>query len=137
MAEITTQKGHRLVTGFIARDAEYTVNERNGRSQAQLKFSVKKDETRNTDGSFNAEWENCICWRQMADYGSSLDLRKGDYVLVTGKIDSRQGQNGNIYTSLICDFIMRMPRPGENVIQNISEDITIDSSSIDDSELPF
>lgn len=107
MAFMKFSSGEFMVVGPIPKDAEYKTV---GDKQSSLtKFSVKASERTDASGQKVASWTNCTAWRAAAR--ACKDFKKGDVVLVTGKIEEREYvSNGETKKSkeLVVDFVTKM-----------------------------
>lgn len=134
MAEIST-KLFKIVSGYVPKDADYS--EVGPKSSPRTKFSIKIDERAAGDGTYDARWESCVCWNDLAV--RAKDIRKGDFVLAAGKVESRE-YNGKMYHDLRCDFFAIAPREGDlggGMIIPPAFDIPGTDNDIDDDDLPF
>lgn len=138
------QSGEFLVVGPLPKDAEYkTVGEK---QSSLTKFSVKASEKTDASGQKIASWTNCTAWHAAAR--ACKDLKKGDVVLVIGKIEknSYNDKNGELKESkeLVVDFMVKMasvtfaPPP---IVQAESKEPEVDLSEyeelISDGDMPF
>lgn len=107
MAFMKFSSGEFMVVGPIPKDAEYKTV---GDKQSSLtKFSVKASERTDASGQKVASWTNCTAWHAAAR--ACKDFKKGDVVLVTGKIEEREYvSNGETKKSkeLVVDFVTKM-----------------------------
>lgn len=144
MAFMKFQSGEFLVVGPLPKDAEYkTVGEK---QSSLTKFSVKASEKTDASGQKIASWTNCTAWHAAAR--ACKDLKKGDVVLVIGKIEknSYNDKNGELKESkeLVVDFMVKMasvtfaPPP---IVQAESKEPEVDLSEyeelISDGDMPF
>ena len=107
MAFMKLSSGEFMVVGPLPKDAEYKTV---GDKQSSLtKFSVKASESTDASGQKVTNWTNCTAWHAVAR--ACKDFKKGDVVLVTGKIEEREYvSNGETKKSkeLVVDFATKM-----------------------------
>lgn len=107
MAFMKLSSGEFMVVGPLPKDAEYKTV---GDKQSSLtKFSVKASESTDASGQKVTNWTNCTAWHAVAR--ACKDFKKGDVVLVTGKIEEREYMsNGETKKSkeLVVDFVTKM-----------------------------
>lgn len=90
---IQSKTGSCIAAGKLVRDADFM---HVGKNDTPLcKFSIPAEEQVNPDGTKTTTWINCVAWRDIAQRASGL--RKGDPVLVCGKMSSRSyiGRDGD------------------------------------------
>ena len=88
--------GSVLVVGKCTGDAEY---KRVGQKDSPVtSFSLIVGKRQDTTTIF----ANCKAWYRWAEYAKHI--KKGDQVLVIGKLESRE-YNGKTYTDLVADWI--------------------------------
>lgn len=138
--------GEFMVVGPIPKDAEYKTV---GDKQSSLtKFSVKASERTDASGQKVASWTNCTAWHAAAR--ACKDFKKGDVVLVTGKIEEREYvSNGETKKSkeLVVDFVTKMthiapdlvPAPISTAQAGGSGDVDLSDFEelISDGDMPF
>lgn len=88
--------GSVMVCGGISRDAELEHVGQDNKRVCKVGVAVGKDE----DGK--TKWCNVVAWHDLASI--LCVARKGDPVLVIGKLKSRE-YNGKTYTDLVADFV--------------------------------
>lgn len=89
-----------VLVGRITRDIDLRKTP-SGLSVARFTVACNRIGSRNSDGSNNADFINCVAWRQSADYLSSY-ANKGSIVAVEGRITtgSYDGADGKkVYTT--------------------------------------
>lgn len=106
MAYLKMADGSFMVCGAIPADAELKQVGQNNSSKTT--FSVKASETTGVDGKKTANWTNCVAWHDAAR--SCASFRKGDIVLVVGKMEERE-YNGKKYRDLNVLFAAKMGQP--------------------------
>lgn len=114
-----------MVCGIAPKDAEMKiVGEKNS---SVCNFGLKVGE-RKVDGQDKPEaiWCNCTAWHSAARTAQAI--KKGDTVLVIGKIKQATGKDGKEYNNLECDFISIMADKKVNL------DISAESYSVPSSE---
>ena len=115
MAFMKFPSGEFIVVGPIPKDAEYKTV---GDKQSSLtKFSVKASERTDASGQKTASWTNCTAWHAAAR--ACKDFKKGDVVLVTGKIEEREYvSNGETKKSkeLVVDFVTKMDHIAQDLV---------------------
>lgn len=115
MAFMKFPSGEFIVVGPIPKDAEYKTV---GDKQSSLtKFSVKASERTDASGQKTASWTNCTAWHAAAR--ACKDLKKGDVVLVIGKIEEREYvSNGETKKSkeLVVDFVTKMDHIAQDLV---------------------
>lgn len=115
MAFMKFPSGEFIVVGPIPKDAEYKTV---GDKQSSLtKFSVKASERTDASGQKTASWTNCTAWHAAAR--ACKDFKKGDVVLVIGKIEEREYvSNGETKKSkeLVVDFVTKMDHIAQDLV---------------------
>ena len=115
MAFMKFSSGEFMVVVPIPKDAEYkTVGDR---QSSLTKFSVKASERTDASGQKTASWTNCTAWHAAAR--ACKDFKKGDVVLVTGKIEEREYvSNGETKKSkeLVVDFVTKMAHIAQDLV---------------------
>lgn len=115
MGFLKFSSGEFMVVGPIPKDAEYKTV---GDKQSSLtKFSVKASERIDASGQKVASWTNCTAWHAAAR--ACKDFKKGDVVLVTGKIEEREYvSNGETKKSkeLVVDFVTKMAHIAQDLV---------------------
>ena len=96
---------HVVLTGRITKDPELRKTQSN-LSVCSFTVAVNR-KTKNENGEYEADFINCVAWRQSADFLTSYG-RKGDIVSVEGTIQTRSydGKNGKTYiTEVVADSV--------------------------------
>ena len=88
--------GSVMVCGGISRDAELEHVGQDNKRVCKVGVAVGKDEEGKT------KWCNVVAWHDLASI--LCVARKGDPVLIIGKLKSRE-YNGKTYTDLVADFV--------------------------------
>ena len=142
MAFMKFSSGEFMVVGPIPKDAEYKTV---GDKQSSLtKFSVKASE-KEANGEKQVQWTNCVAWHAAAR--ACKDFKKGDVVLVTGKIEEREyvsnGETKKV-KELIVDFATKMAHVPAGVVpapaaatQIGDVDLSDFEELISDGDVPF
>lgn len=145
---ILHQNKHILATGRLPRDAEFRVG---GQKNSHFcSFGVAADEYYDEAGQKQTTWVNVEAKFELAD--AARNLKKGDYVLVTGKMVSRkyhtrEGEE-RITNELQADFVLPLipTRSVADLKAAFPNVVTEDSAGLDsafaeldggDGELPF
>jgi len=142
MAFMKFSSGEFMVVGPIPKDAEYKTV---GDKQSSLtKFSVKASERADASGQKVTSWTNCTAWHAAAR--ACKDFKKGDVVLVTGKIEEREYETKK-YKELVVDFATKMthiapdlvPAPISTAQAGGSGDVDLSDFEelISDGDMPF
>lgn len=146
MAYQKLQSGEFMVVGPLPRDAELKQVGQNNSSKTS--FSVKASEKTLPDGKKEANWTNCVAWHDMARI--CADFKKGDFVMVVGKIESRE-YNGKTYKDLVVEYAAKaggtsisVPasalKPAENNVRiDASDDVDLSGFEelLSDGDIPF
>lgn len=124
--------GSVMVCGGVARDAELERVGQDNKRVCKVGVAIGKDDEGKT------KWCNVVAWHDLASI--LCVARKGDPVMVIGKLKSRE-YNGKVYTDLVADFVsvasVRAVAESESINPTFSPQAS-DFSEIDDSEeLPF
>lgn len=136
-------KGHAVVAGFVARDAELRQVGQNNRDKCT--FSVKAYTTPDPDGGRGeAHWLNVVCWGDLARYAAVIC--KGDTVLAAGEIRERDWKkdNGEVkhMVELSAEFVQIQPTAGESYQQPESSGFSVEADDFipddgQDDDVPF
>lgn len=146
MAYQKLMDGSFMVCGYVPKDAEMKLVGQNNSSKTT--FSVKASEVVRPDGSKEAHWTNCVAWHDNARACASL--KKGDYVLCVGRMESNE-YNGKTYKNLVVEFAIKSGVPASvpaSTVQTIAESSGASDSNgigdlgdfeeiLNDSDLPF
>lgn len=142
-----------LLVGNLTRDPEHSVTP-NGISVCRFTVAVQR-KFANSDGEREADFINCVAWRNLADNVSKY-VKKGKKVSVVGSIQTRsyEAQDGSkrYVTEIVCEdveFISpRDSEDGEPSSRSKFDDVQTDEEGsgkakiakfepIDDDDLPF
>jgi len=94
-----------ICVGRLARDPELKTTG-NGTSVASFTLAVNR-RFKNADGGYDADFINCVAWRQSAEY-LCKNYSKGDMVGISGSIQTRnyEKDGSKIYiTEVVADEI--------------------------------
>ena len=94
-----------ILVGRLTKDIELRKTESN-LSVCSFTLAVNR-KTKNDKGEYDADFINCVAWRQSADFLDTY-ASKGDLVAVIGSIATRSydGKNGKVYiTEVIADNV--------------------------------
>ena len=105
---ILNHNGQTVCTGRLAKDATFRVS--GAKEYHFCDFSIPADEYQTEAGDKRTTWVNVSCAFELAD--AARNLRKGDRVLVCGKMRTRSytantGEEKK-RTELYADFFLRM-----------------------------
>lgn len=94
------------LVGNLTRDPDVRKTQDNS-SVCSFTLAVTRN-YKNQNGEYDADFINCVAWRNQADYLSSY-ANKGDGLSVSGRIQTRsyqnnEGQRVNV-TEIICDEV--------------------------------
>ena len=83
-----------VITGNVAKDVDVHVTN-NGIKQARITLAVNR-RYRNAQGVREADFFNCICWREKADFAEKY-VTKGKKLCITGEVQNRsyEAQDGS------------------------------------------
>jgi len=132
-----------ILAGRLTKDPELRTTP-NGVSVCSFTVAVNR-RFRNADGEYEADFINCVAWRQSAEYLCKYHT-KGDMVGVVGSIQTRNYEKDGqrIYiTEVAADEIYSFGKSNKENEQTESEDATgnIDFSDFAqmpaDDDLPF
>ena len=148
-----------ILVGNLTRDPEHRQTP-NGISVATFTVAVRR-RTKNAQGGYDADFINCVAWRQQADFVSRY-FHKGSGIGVVGQIQTRSydDKNGNkrYVTEIVVDEIefagskgsgssegnndyQRSQSAPQAAVQPSADDLFGDEVSsfepVDDAELPF
>lgn len=133
--------GSIIISGFLAKDAEYKqVGDKNA---SLTKFAVKVGERQPTEQGERGEaiWVNCQCWHSVAR--AAMSLKKFDVVLCVGKVEKSKYTNKDgeekIDTHLVCEGVFVQPQAVEVQSQSSGASDIPDGfeEEIDDGTVPF
>lgn len=153
-----------VLLGNLTRDPELRTTG-NGTQVATFTVACTR-RFRNQNGEQEADFINCVAWRQQAEFVSKY-FRKGSRICLEGSIrtrsyDDKQGQRRYV-TEVVCDNIefaankassggssgggqyeapaprpAARPQPAPAVVDDVFEDdVDTDFQPLEDSELPF
>ena len=136
-----------ILMGNLARDPERRTTQ-NGTSVTSFTVAVNR-RFRNSDGGPEADFINCVAWRQTADFVAQY-FQKGSRIIVTGSIqtrsyDDREGNKRYVTEVVVDDAEFAGPK-GENgnsapaetkKDKDPFEDELAGFKPMDDNELPF
>ena len=94
-----------ILVGRLARDVELRTTQ-GGTSVASFTLAVNR-RFKNADGGYDADFINCVAWRQSAEY-LCKNYSKGDMVGISGSIQTRSydKDGSKVYiTEVIADEI--------------------------------
>jgi len=77
-----------IIEGNLGRDPEVR---QTASGKSVTSFSVAVNERRGQDAG-HTEWFNCVCWEKTAEVAGQY-LRKGDQVLLEGRLQTREWQD--------------------------------------------
>lgn len=132
-----------MLMGRLTKDAELKQTP-NGHSVARFSVAVNR-RFKNDNGSYDADFINCVAWRQTGEFISRY-FNKGSMIAVVGSIQSRSwdGQDGKkqYATEVIVDEAYFT---GEKAVNQANNDNTNQPTSddefedinLDDPDLPF
>lgn len=119
--------------GRLTKDAELTTTT-NGVNVAKFTIAINR-KFRNADGDYEADFINCVAWRNTADLISKY-TKKGDRIGVCGSVQTRSfdAQDGSkrYVTEIVVDEIEFL---STNNTEKKDEPTKLEP--IDSSELPF
>lgn len=134
------------LVGRITKDIEIRKTQSN---DSVCSFTVAVDRRFRQEGQQNADFINCVAWKQGADFLGRY-ASKGTIVGVEGRIQTRSydGQNGKVYiTEVIAENVQIITfrsqdsaTPDQNQAvgyQNAANQTLPDDLNIDPDELPF
>ena len=142
-----------LLVGNLTRDPEHSVTP-NGISVCRFTVAVQR-KFANSDGEREADFINCVAWRNLADNVAKY-VKKGKKVSVVGSIQTRsyEAQDGSkrYITEVVCEDVEFIsPRDSEDGEPSVKSKFDDGASSdegssgakiakfepIDDDDLPF
>lgn len=119
--------------GRLTKDAELTTTT-NGVDVARFTIAINR-KFKNADGDYEADFINCVAWRNTADLISKY-TKKGDRISVCGSVQTRSfdAQDGTkrYVTEIVVDEVEFL---STNNTENKDELTKLEP--IDSSELPF
>ena len=133
--------GSVIVAGACGRDPEFKTVGEKGHRKCTVGLAVGKRPDPNGGDKPITVWSNVVAWHDLASLLASA--RKGDAVLVVGKLKSRE-YNGKTYTDLEAEYlsVASVHAAVSNPPQAASAPPPVGSDSFgeladDDGELPF
>lgn len=93
-----------ILVGRLTEDIELR---KTAQGLSTIAFSLAVNRPFKKEGEQQADFINCVAWRQQADFLSNY-AHKGDLVGVEGRMQMRtyEGQNGKVYiTEVVCDSV--------------------------------
>lgn len=116
--------------GRLTKDAELTTTT-NGVNVARFTIAINR-KFKNADGDYEADFINCVAWRNTADLISKY-TKKGDRIGVCGSVQTRSfdAQDGSkrYVTEIVVDEIEFLEKKEATNNENLEP--------INDSDLPF
>ena len=136
------------LVGRLTRDPELRTTG-NGVSVCSFTVAVNR-RFRNAQGEYEADFINCVAWRQNAEFLSRY-AHKGDMVAVVGMLTVRkyEDKDGNkrVAYEVLCDRVESLQKRDENQQGNYSQYAAkaaqynavsaMDFDDIDDEDTPF
>ena len=139
MMQAKLPDGSIIISGFLAKDAEY--KQVGGNNSSLTKFAVKVGERPSkTEGERGeAIWVSCQCWHSVAR--AAMNLKKFDVVLCVGKIEKTPytNKNGEEKTDvhLVCEGVFVQPPAQDVQVANCDVDLSGFEEVLNDEGTPF
>lgn len=131
--------GSVIISGFIAKDAEY--KQVGGNNSSLTKFSVKVGERQPKVQGERGEaiWVSCQCWHSVAR--ATKALKKFDVVLCVGKVEkkpytSKDGEE-KVDVHLVCEAVFVQPTAEAAPPQELGGDLSDFEEVLNDEGTPF
>lgn len=131
--------GSVIISGFLAKDAEY--KQVGGNNSSLTKFSVKVGERQPKVQGERGEaiWVNCQCWHSVAR--ATKALKKFDVVLCVGKVEkkpytSKDGEE-KVDVHLVCEAVFVQPTTEAAPPQELGGDLSDFEEVLNDEGTPF
>lgn len=131
--------GSVIISGFLAKDAEY--KQVGGNNSSLTKFAVKVGERPPKVQGERGEaiWVNCQCWHSVAR--ATMSLKKFDVVLCVGKVEkkpyvSKDGEE-KVDVHLACEAVFVQPAAEATPPQELGSDLSDFEEVLSDEGTPF
>lgn len=131
--------GSVIISGFLAKDAEY--KQVGGNNSSLTKFSVKVGERQPKVQGERGEavWVNCQCWHSVARATNAL--KKFDVVFCVGKVEKKPytGKDGKekVDVHLVCEAVFVQPTAEAAPPQKLGGDLSGFEEVLNDEGTPF
>ena len=131
--------GSVIITGFLAKDAEY--KQVGGNNSSLTKFAVKVGECQPKAQGERGEavWVNCQCWHSVAR--ATKALKKFDVVFCVGKVEKKPytGKDGKekVDVHLVCEAVFVQPTAEAAPPQELGGDLSDFEEVLNDEGTPF
>ena len=131
--------GSVIISGFLAKDAEY--KQVGGNNSSLTKFSVKVGERQPKVQGERGEavWVNCQCWLCVSR--DTMDLKNFVVVLCVGKVEkkpytSKDGEE-KVDVHLVCEAVFVQPTAEAAPPQELGGDLSDFEEVLNDEGTPF
>lgn len=131
--------GSVIISGFLAKDAEY--KQVGGNNSSLTKFAVKVGERQPKVQGERGEsiWVNCQCWHAVAR--ATKALKKFDVVFCVGKVEknaytSKDGKE-KVDVHLVCEAVFVQPTAEAAPPQELGGDLSDFEEVLNDEGTPF
>ena len=131
--------GSVIISGFLAKDAEY--KQVGGNNSSLTKFAVKVGERQPKVQGERGEavWVSCQCWHSVAR--ATKALKKFDVVLCVGKVEkkaytSKDGEE-KVDVHLLCEAVCVQPTAEAAPPQELGGDLSDFEEVLNDEGTPF
>lgn len=131
--------GSVIISGFLAKDAEY--KQVGGNNSSLTKFAVKVGERQSKVQGERGEavWVSCQCWHSVAR--ATKALKKFDVVLCVGKVEkkaytSKDGEE-KVDVQLVCEAVFVQPTAEAAPPQELGGDLSDFEEVLNDEGTPF
>lgn len=131
--------GSVIISGFLAKDAEY--KQVGGNNSSLTKFSVKVGERQPKVQGERGEavWVSCQCWHSVAR--ATKALKKFDVVFCVGKVEkkpytSKDGKE-KVDVHLVCEAVFVQPAAQAAPPQELGSDLSDFEEVLSDEGTPF
>lgn len=108
-----------ILVGRLTRDPEIRYTQ-DGRAVANITLAVTRN-FKNASGEVEADFVNCTLWRKTAENTANF-CKKGSVIGITGKIQTRNYENGNgkrVYvTEVIAESVKFLSGKARELVQN-------------------
>lgn len=131
--------GSVIISGFLAKDAEY--KQVGGNNSSLTKFAVMVSERQPAKQGERGEaiWVSCQCWHSVAR--AAMHLKKFDVVLCVGKVVKKPYTNKDgeekVDIHLVCEGVFVQPTAEDVQTQNCSDDLSDLEEVLNDEGTPF
>ena len=131
--------GSVIISGFLAKDAEYKQVGDNNSSLTKFAVKVGERQPKVQGERGEAVWVSCQCWHSVAR--ATKALKKFDVVLCVGKVEKKaytsKGGEEKVDVHLACEAVFVQPTAEAAPPQELGGDLSNFEEVLNDEGTPF